>query len=327
MMGPMGLDTTLRRLQTPIFGGIVLIVALLQARGIGAIVAGHLVPTEPTPIGKGTPHSATPAAGKDPTAILERNPFDSVTGPLNKTAGSAKITPDQPEKPVASLSGDPYEDTACTGVRATLVTATDDPAWSFAAISSGDGEQMRRIGDKVGAQTVVHIGYYESPNLESTPRVWLQDAGARCIVPVTGPEPTKKPDTKTPTEPKSKKAKEKAKLEAEVKSKITKIGEGSFEVDRSGVEIIMQHYAKLAGSIRARGAKDGSGIRLSGIKGESILGELGMKNGDMLTGINGFDMTDPEKAVDAYAKLRKAGKLDISMTRDGSPVNIKIQIK
>lgn len=322
----MGLDTTLRRMQVPIFGGVVLVAATLQARGIGALVAGHLVPSEPTPLRPRGKVNATPTGGKDPSAILERNPFDSVTGPLNKTAGSAKATQDAGEKPVASLSGDPYEDSACTGVRASLVTATDDPAWSFAAISSSDGEKMRRIGDKIGTQTVVHIGYYESPNLESTPRVWLQDAGARCIVPVTGPEPTKKPETPV-SEPKSKKAKEKAKLEAEVKSKITKLGDGSFEVDRSGVELIMQHYAKLAGSIRARGAKDGSGIRLSGIKGDSILGELGMQNGDMLTGINGFDMTDPEKAVDAYAKLRKAGKLDISMTRDGSPVNIKIQIK
>jgi general secretion pathway protein C len=322
----MGLDSTLRRMQVPIFGGIVLVTAALQARGIGALVAGHLVPSEPTPLGPRVKGNATPTTGgKDPSAILERNPFDSVTGPLNRSAGSAKAK-SEPEKPVASLSGDPYEDNACTGVRASLVTATDDPAWSFAAISSTDGEQMRRIGDKIGAQTVVHIGYYESPKLESTPRVWLQDGGARCIVPVTGPEPTKKPES-SPTEPKSKKAKEKAKLEAEVKAKITKIADGSFEVDRSGVEIIMQHYAKLAGSIRARGAKDGSGIRLSGIKGDSILGELGMKNGDMLTGINGFDMTDPEKAVDAYAKLRKAGKLDISMTRDGAPVGIKIQIK
>jgi general secretion pathway protein C len=323
----MGLDTTLRRMQLPVFGGVVLVIAALQARGIGALVAGHLVPSEPTPLGPRLKESGTPTTGKDPSAILERNPFDSVTGPLNKTAGSAKTPQNEPDKPVTSLAGDPYEDNACTGVRASLVTATDDPAWSFAALTSTDGEQMRRIGDKVGTQTVVHIGYYESPNLESTPRVWLQDAGSRCIVPVTGPEPTKKPETASPSEPKSKKAKEKAKLEAEVKAKITKIGEGSFEVDRSGVEIIMQHYAKLAGSIRARGAKDGSGIRLSGIKGDSILGELGMKNGDMLTGINGFDMTDPEKAVDAYAKLRKAGKLDISMTRDGAPVGIKIQIK
>ncbi len=52
-----------------------------------------------------------------------------------------------------------------------------------------------------------------------------------------------------------------------------------------------------------------------------------MQNGDLLQAINGFDMTDPEKAVDAYAKLRTAGKLDITVSRDGSPTNISIAIK
>ena len=37
-------------------------------------------------------------------------------------------------------------------------------------------------------------------------------------------------------------------------------------------------------------------------------------------------MTDPDKAVDAYAKLRKAGQLDIQMTRDGAPVTIGVKI-
>jgi general secretion pathway protein C len=52
-----------------------------------------------------------------------------------------------------------------------------------------------------------------------------------------------------------------------------------------------------------------------------------MKNGDLLQSINGFDMSDPEKAVDAYAKLRSAGKLDITVNRDGSPFTVGIQIQ
>lgn len=319
----MPIDSKLRALQIPMIGAAILTAAFFQARGVGQLVAGHLVPREPL---KTKGHTVQPVAEREKSGndILARNPFDSVTGPLNKPAGTAAPSVDKPAQPVSN--GDPYDDSACSGVRASLITATDDPAWSFAALTTSDGETMRRIGDKVGSQTVEHIGYYESPNHGTMPRVWLMDGGQRCIVSDTGPDPVvKKPTTAAEPRTPSAKASKKAKLEAEVKSKITKIGENHYEVDKSGVEIIMQHYAKLAGSIRARGTKEG--MRLSGIKPDSVLGEIGMQNGDLLSGINGFDMSDPEKAVDAYAKLRKAGTLDMTMMRDGSPVTIKIQIK
>lgn len=318
----MGFDSRLRAFQIPMIGAAILTAAFFQARGVGQLVAGHLVPREPVPT---RARATEPVAAKEKSAteILARNPFDSVTGPLNKPAGTATPVDDSPKAPVSN--GDPYEDSPCSGVRASLITATDDPAWSFAALSTSEGETMRRIGDKVGSQTVEHIGYYESPNLGTMPRVWLMDGGRRCIVSDSGPDPVKK--VTTPAEPRVPSAKnaKKAKLEAEVKSKITKIGENQFEVDKSGVEIIMQHYAKLAGTLRARGTKEG--MRINGIKPDSVLSEIGMQNGDLLADINGFDMSDPEKAIDAYAKLRKAGKLDMTVTRDGAPVTIKIQIK
>ncbi len=318
----MAIDSQLRALQIPMICAGILTAAFFQARGVGQLVAGHLVPREPVLL---KPHSVDPVAERDKSAtdILSRNPFDSVTGPLNKQAGTVSPITDTPTQPVSN--GDPYDDSPCANVRASLITATDDPAWSFAALTTSDGETMRRIGDKVGTQTVEHIGYYESPNHGTMPRVWLVNGGQRCIVPDTGPDPTvKKPTIAEPRAPSAKNSK-KAKLEAEVKSKITKIAENHYEVDKSGVEIIMQHYAKLAGSIRARGTKEG--MRISGIRPDSVLGEIGMQNGDLLSDINGFDMSDPEKAVDAYAKLRKAGKLDMTMMRDGAPVTIKIQIK
>jgi general secretion pathway protein C len=96
-------------------------------------------------------------------------------------------------------------------------------------------------------------------------------------------------------------------------------------VERGAVEQIIQNYAKLAGSLRTRPTKEG--MRLSGLKPDNVLSKLGMKNGDLLQSINGFDMSDPEKAVDAYAKLRSAGKLDITVNRDGAPFTVGISIQ
>ena len=76
--------------------------------------------------------------------------------------------------------------------------------------------------------------------------------------------------------------------------------------------------------------KDGdkaTGIRLFGVKPESLLGVLGMENGDKLQTINGFDMTNPEKALEAYARLRTADHLTVSVNRKGANTNLDYNIQ
>ena len=75
--------------------------------------------------------------------------------------------------------------------------------------------------------------------------------------------------------------------------------------------------------------KDGKvlGIRLSGIKPNTLLATLGLKSGDRLESINGFNMGSPEKALEAYARLRTASQLDVTVNRRGAPVAIVHHIK
>lgn len=321
----MSLDSTAKRYQVLLFGGLVLTAAYLQASGISNLVAGHLVPHEAALPVRSTTAKATGLVPKSAAAILGRNPFDSVTGPLDgKTIAVADI-----KEPTPPSNGDPYEDTDCSGIRSSLITATEDPAWSFAALSSNDGEKLHKIGDKVGAFTVTHIGYYESKHHEEHtqvfPRVWLTGSGSRCIVGMGAPEPSAaKPASPTSPRPTSAKKAAAKELQDQVKKYVKKVGEDQYEVDRKGVELIIKNYAKLAGTLRSRPTKEG--MRVSGIKPDDILSELGLQTGDMLQSINGFDMSDPDKAVDAYAKLRKAGQLDIQMTRDGAPKTIGVKI-
>jgi general secretion pathway protein C len=75
--------------------------------------------------------------------------------------------------------------------------------------------------------------------------------------------------------------------------------------------------------------KDGKvvGIRLFGIRPDTLLGKLGLQNGDRLEAINGFEMASPEKALEAYAKLRTAESLNVKVTRRGQPVSIDFKIQ
>ena len=319
----MGVDAVAKRFWILISGGLVAMAAYLQAGGVGQLVAAHLTPTKPPPVATGRPTGAPSISDKSAAAILSRNPFDSITGPLDgKTVQVADVPP-----PPHTDGADPYQDPPCSGFTSSLVTAAEDPEWSFASLEGPDGSsQLRRRGDKVAAATVLHIGWFESPQPDLVPRVWMQESGARCIVEMGATEKKAAKPAATKTEPpKNEKAAARAKLTKDIEGKIRQVGENQWVVERGAVEQIIANYAKLAGSLRTRPTKEG--MRLSGLKQDNILSKLGMKNGDLLQSINGFDMTDPEKAVDAYAKLRSAGKLDITVARDGAPFTVGISIQ
>lgn len=90
-------------------------------------------------------------------------------------------------------------------------------------------------------------------------------------------------------------------------------------------EEVLQDYARQAGSLRSR--PQGDGVELRGLRADRALARLGLKNGDVLKDINGFDMSDPDKAVDAYAKLRRAKRLELRVLRDGKPMTFVVAPK
>jgi general secretion pathway protein C len=116
----------------------------------------------------------------------------------------------------------------------------------------------------------------------------------------------------------------------EIASKIQKVSDSEFHVDRQVVDSILENQAELMKSARiVPEQKDGKvvGIRLFGIRPDTLLGKLGMQNGDRLESINGFDMASPEKALEAYARLRTADSLNVKVNRRGKPMNLDYRIK
>ena len=70
------------------------------------------------------------------------------------------------------------------------------------------------------------------------------------------------------------------------------------------------------------------GVKVYGIKAGSVLAMLGIENGDRLETLNGFEMSNPEKMLEAYARLRSgADKLQIHLTRNGKPINVDYTIR
>ena len=68
------------------------------------------------------------------------------------------------------------------------------------------------------------------------------------------------------------------------------------------------------------------GLRLFGIRPGSLLGTLGLQNGDRLESINGFDIASPQRALEAYARLSTAKRLNVRVIRLGRPLQIDLNI-
>jgi general secretion pathway protein C len=267
--------------------------------------------------------------------ILSRNPFDSVTGPLNVQPLDAS---DAVSKREELDTSDPLNARNCEGVVAQIVTESPDPLWSIAVLQApGEPEpKLRRVGDAVGDKKVAYIGFNAQ---KFSPAVWLASESVLCqavlfpteaagAAAAAGPAPM--PDEAAGAMPPRRAARGAAPVPADIANKIQKVNDNEFHVDRAVVDNILENQAELMRSARiVPEQKDGKvvGIRLFGIRPDTILGKLGLQNGDRLESINGFNMASPEKALEAYARLRTADSLNVKVTRRGQPMNIDFQIK
>lgn len=340
----MALDTLIKKFFPVIIGIVVAIIAYFQASGVVQLVASAALPIdEASLVGSLRPVAAgvRPGAKKQRSMapLIKHNPFEHGT--------SLDLPPPPPPEPPALPSGptsvdasDPLSAEPCQGVTVHIVTESDDPEWSVAVLQ-GPGEDkgaLRRVGDTAGGMEVAYIGFNR---IQASPAVWLvkdnklcqsllfpedeEAAKARAKAPAAEPAAAEPAPAARPT------GKGAPPLPDELKKKIQKVSDTEFSVDRSVIDNILENQAQLMRSARIvpeKGA-DGKtvGIRLFGIRPETLLGTLGLLNGDRLETINGFNMGNPEDALNAYARLRTANKLAVQVTRRGKPMTIDFNIK
>jgi general secretion pathway protein C len=325
----MAIDKLLKRH----FWAVVLVLlaaaAFLDAQGIMHVVGSMLGPDEKmlaaAPLAARLPPAAASASPHATTAesILSRNPFDSVTGPLNALPPPVEDVIDAGAAP-PDIS-DPFSAPDCDGVHVLIIAASADPDWSFAALETEQEKgksYLRRRGGDLQGKTVKFIGW---------DRVWLTSGSQLCqsqmfkppappaasSAPAAAPPPPAAPGGATP-------------VGDDIKKGIQKVGPNEFNVDRTVVDKILENQAELMRQARIVPEQENGkvvGIRLYGVRPDTLLGTLGMENGDRLEKINGFDMASPEKALEAYARLRTADHLTVSVNRRGQPQNIDFNIK
>lgn len=329
----MALDPLLRKYFPVLVLALLGLAAYFEASGASELVgAAFIAPAASAGARSPLAHSAVLASRSELRSaepIIERNPFDSVTGPLN---AKPIETPAPVPKASELETKDPLHVDQCEGITAFIITESADKLWSVAALQ-GTGEprpRMRRVGDDVAGKKVEYIGF--NP-VENSPSVWLSGGGTLCQTLLFRSEPPPSAPAAAPTPapaPPPPISHGAPSVPPEIASKIQKISDTEFHVDHSVIDNILEHQADLMKSARiVPEQKDGKvlGIRLFGIRPDTLLGTLGIQNGDRLESINGFNMGSPEKALEAYARLRTATSLNVKLSRRGADVSIDYTIK
>jgi general secretion pathway protein C len=304
--------------------------AFFLAQGLGNLAALRWLPRG----------AASDAGGKNPSfgmpelkgesppdwhAILARNIFDPLTGPLWPPAdtGDAETpaTPPPVDAAAAAALAAGQMPPPCEGsVRlvAALYSPVDDD-FSFASLSLGTGSPLLyRPGASVEKLTVDSI-YPEAVFMKAP-------TGSLCSLTMfkspNAPKPAAPPAAVPPADAATA-------ADAELDKGITQVSETKYGVRRSLIDKLLQNQAELMRSARVVPHEENGrvvGVKLYGIRKTSLLGKLGLQNGDMMRTINGFDMGSPDSALEAYAKLRTASNLSVALVRRGNAVTMEYNI-
>jgi general secretion pathway protein C len=242
--------------------------------------------------------------------------------------------PDLPATPPAPI--DPNAPPpACEGSMRLVgaIVNTRTPESSFAAITNAAGKVLLyRQGMDIDGRSVVRI---------NSSSVYLQPTGAGvCQLAMFAPPPpaggASPPIAAAgPAEPITTPGDTAAAgtggiPPSELEAGITAVSEREYNIQRSLVDRLLENQAELMRTARIIPHEEGGrtvGVKLYGIRRNSLLGRLGMQNGDLLRTINGYDMSSPDSALEAYSRLRGADHLTLSVVRRGNAMTLDYNIR
>ncbi len=322
-----------------------LISAWLCARGAMQILAASLLPEEdktaqPNAMRTFANHAALvnePSPRELAEAVLSRNIFDSQTGsiawdpPLPEPVVDPTV---EAGGPIADPIGEPEVCQGALRLVASFVVPRV-PALSFVSIESGGKTLLYRSGMQVEGHDIVGIREH---------RVFMRPSG-RPLCQITMFKPPEGPlnvpegppvavaqQSGDPTDPwtPGNNVVQGGLTEDELAQGITQSGDTQYNVSRTLLDKALSNQGELMRAARIIPYEENGrviGMKVAGVRRKSLLGRLGVQNGDVLRTINGFDLSSPDSALEAYTKLRSMDQFTISMVRMGQPRNVDYTVK
>jgi type II secretion system protein C len=107
-------------------------------------------------------------------------------------------------------------------------------------------------------------------------------------------------------------------------------GDNRYGLKRDELKDALSHSAELFTEIHAvpnfQNGK-GSGFTLQEIEPGSVFEDLGLEDGDQLTAIDGRQLENPAEAVGLLSTIQTRSAVDITVMRDGRPVQLHYDIR
>lgn len=281
-----------------------------EATNAAANPASKAKANQPTMAGKGTYKQASA------DAIVASNLFCPSCTPL---AESAPLLADASGLPMTT-----GEARSSLPLQLLATMESDDPLWSMATIRDLDNNSLAPYTANEQIRPGVTLLAVERG------RVVLLNQGRREFVDIgTVPPPP------APTKPAGKAKPDESKPDNRIAIEgadeaIDCTDENNCTVDRAFVEQLLAKPQQLMSQARmAPVAKDGetAGFRVSGIKTGSLAKMIGLKNGDVVSEINGQRLGNIDDALAMYQKLRSAKHLSVTVERGGALIRKEISIK
>ncbi len=107
-------------------------------------------------------------------------------------------------------------------------------------------------------------------------------------------------------------------------------GDSVVRLSRARVEDAMKNVNELMRQARVmphfnNGQPDG--LRLSGVRPGSLFTDIGLRSGDIITGVNGEQIQSVDDALRFYTSLRDADNVSVQLRRGGAERTIEYQIE
>ncbi len=232
---------------------------------------------------------------EDYKLILNNNPFGIKGGELRSLAGSLNSNKDFQNKEVDILL---------------LGTVSGPPELSYAIFADNKGTQeVFKIGE-----SVFGVGILKAVKKD---RVFIKN-GSRIV--------------EIPFEDLKIREVKKGASEAAFSNNLfaRKIGNSSYIVDQNKIQQMISNPSQMMTDARLKpnvvNGKE-EGFILSEVKPGGIYSALGLQNGDILLRINEYDISDPERALQAFTALRGLDRVQLDLIRNGTKMTITYQIK
>jgi general secretion pathway protein C len=220
------------------------------------------------------------------------------------------VAPPVEEEKAPDMNSEPVRTSLHAQLLATVLA--NRPEWSMCTLRdlTANDTSVYMVGDEFMGATVLEIQDLKAIILNGGHREFidLEAGGAGAPAPIVAAAGPAKPTA----------------------DGIKKIDDKHYQIERSTVNSALANLNDLAMQARiVPSFKNGqaNGFKLFSIRPDSLYSKIGVQNGDVIQAINGFDMNSPDKALEAYTKLRNASSLDLQIERGGQTMSMHYGIQ